>query len=213
MEILASCTLDESKKYTGKLVVQDEDEKPIKVMLNIISDGKIEEKDLGPSVKTVTFIGDNWELGSKKDGVAYYHEVPLGEKPRSEEGVVPLIRVPDGYSNMMELAKVCDSIPNSRLIGGNLLAIEGVRIGRFEDEKKKLYPVYNGIYDNFIESNLSELGNLTEVVKKAKKKLGSSDSEKKPSSKKSKSSPKPKKASVVAKSFTSLFSDSSGEEF
>ena len=114
---------------------------------------------------------------------------------------------------MMELVKVCTDIPNSRLIGGNLLAVEGVRIGRFEDEKKKLYPVYNGIYDNFIESNLSDIGNLTEVVKKAKKKLGSSESGKKSPGKKSKSSQKPKKVSVVAQSFTSLFSDSSDEEF
>lgn len=211
MEILASCTLEESKKYAGKLVVQDENEKPVKVSLNIVSDGSIESKDLGPNVKTVTFIGDDWQLASRKDGVSYFHEVPLGKEPKLVEGIIPLIRVPDGYSNMMELSDVCNKIPNSRLIGGNLLAVEGVRIGRFDDEKK-LYPVYNGIYDNFIESNLSEIGNLTEVMKKARKKLGSSDAKKKGKST-TKAASKPKKSSMVAKSFTSLFSDSDGEEF
>lgn len=221
MEILASCTLEESKQYNGKLVIQDDDSKPIKVKLNILSKDGIDKSELYENVKSVTYLG-TFPKFERKEGVSYFTELSL-EDVRSgfseTEGITPILRLPDGFSQLKELVGYCSIYPTLRVLGGNLLAVEGLRVGRYEEENKKVYPIYNGIYDNFVEMNLADIDNVTEIVKKAKSKMLSDEKKekkKKSSSSKSgekKGSSKPKKSSVVSKSFSVLFGDSSEEEF
>lgn len=222
MEILASCNLEESKQYNGKLVIQDEDSKPIKVQLNVVSKEKIDPKDLSENVKCVTFLGTFPDV-EKKNGVSYFSELSLDDVKSGfteVDGITPLLRVPDNYCQLKELVGYCNQYKSLRVVGGNLLAVDGLRIGRFEVDKKKIYPVFNGMYDNFLEMQLSDLGNVTEVVRKAKKKLNPEDKPKKSKSKKDKTSKpkkekvsKPKKSSAMLNSFNSLFNESSEEEF
>lgn len=225
MDFLASCSVEESQKFSGKLVVPAEDEgKPGKVMLNIVcrTGDKSLIKHIGGNVKSVTYIGDMMDFDgdqfeSMPDGV--FHEVCLSEYEEhgavQYAGVTTLIRVPDGYCNMRHLYDICNERSDVRIIGGNLLGIDGVRIGRFQSGKDKIAPVFNGVYDSFLEVDLSELNDLTELVKKAKKKMktssdGESKKKKKGKSKESNSKPRVNK---VANSFSCLFNENDEEEF
>ena len=225
MDFLASCSLEESQQYSGKLVIPAEDGgKPGKVMLNIVCEGGDRSllKSIGGNVKCITYIGemfgfDEESFDDMPQGV--FHEVTLNdfgvETTPQYDGVVTLVRVPDGYCDMRNLYNICKARSDVRVIGGNLLAVEGVRVGRFEGGKDKIAPVFNGVYDSFLEVGLSELGDVTELVKKAKKKMKDTSDEKKPRKKKEKSSestPKRKENKIV-KSFGCLFSNSDEEEF
>ena len=225
MDFLASCSLEESQQYSGKLVIPAEDGgKPGKVMLNIVCEGGDRSllKSIGGNVKCITYIGemfgfDEESFDDMPQGV--FHEVELDdfgvETTPQYDGVVTLVRVPDGYCDMRNLYNICKARSDVRVIGGNLLAVEGVRVGRFEGGKDKIAPVFNGVYDSFLEVGLSELGDVTELVKKAKKKMKDASDEKKPRKKKEKSSestPKRKENKIV-KSFGCLFSNSDEEEF
>lgn len=225
MDFLASCSLEESQQYSGKLVVPAEDGgKPGKVMLNIVCDngGRDLLKSIGGNVKCVTYRGDmiGFDEESFEDipqGV--FHEVCFSdfsvEDTPAYTGVTTLVRLPEGFCDMRTLYKICNSRPDVRVIGGNLLGVDGVRIGRFDGGKDKLAPVFNGVYDSFIEVGLSELGDLTELVKKAKKKMKDTTKEPKPKAKKEKSqdtTPK-RKVNKISTSFSCLFSESDVEEF
>lgn len=215
MEILASCTLDESTKFEGKLLLEGEEgSKPDKVFLNVVvEDGNLGIlNSLNSNIKCVTYKGEVDFSGIKVPENKIFMEVsyPVDEVP-NVEGVTTLVRFPDGFSDMRAVYNLCSKHPNIRVIGGNLLNIDGVRIGRYGAGKDKGSVVFNGVYDQFLEVPLSELGNLKDVVKKARKKLESSDSEKRTKT------PKEKKATPkrnnIAKSFSSLFSNTEEEEF
>lgn len=224
MDFLASCSYEESQQYSGKLVIPADEGKPGKVMLNILckTGDRSVVKAIGGNVKCVTYLGgmldfDVAGFDSIPDGV--FHEVSLEEyesgKAPQYAGVTTLIRLPDGYCNMRHLFNICKSREDVRVIGGNLLGVDGVRIGRFQSGKDKQYPVYDGVYDSFFEVNLSELGNITELVKKAKKKMKTTTDEATPKKKKGKAketSPKPK-VNKVANSFSCLFSENEEEDF
>ena len=111
---------------------------------------------------------------------------------------------------MRVLKEVCDKYPTVRFIGGNLLGVEGVRIGRYDEGKDKCSPVFKDIYDNFVEVDLEDLDNLQEIVKKTRKKAESQIKEKtkkKSKSAKAKSStPKEKKVPKRKEAFSKLFS-------
>lgn len=227
MEILASCSYEESLKFDGKLVIDGEDgSKPDKVSLNVI----VENGDLSlinklkPCVKCITYKGNVDFTGIAEDCKNVFYEMPLSEVVDKEgsfkdsivypNGVTTLVRLPDDYSNMKLVKSLCNSYPTVRVIGGNLLNIEGVHIGRYEVGKDKGSPVYNGVYDQFLEIPLSEIGNLKEVVKKARKKLDSTETEKKSKgSKVAKEKKAVSKKNEMAKSFSSLFSTIEEEEF
>lgn len=218
MEILASCSLEDSLKYDGsKLVIDREDGgKPDKVVLNIVvSDGNVDTlNNINSNVKCVTFDTDvadfsGVDLSEVKADI--FQEYSLDDEIHEVDGVTPLIRVPDGYSNMRALWDVCRRHPTARVIGGNLLQVRGVNIGRYAAGKDKGSPVYNGIYDQFLEVPLIEIGNLHEVVKKARKKLEGVSTEKR--SKTSKEKKQVAKKKDVSKSFSSLFSDIEEEDF
>lgn len=224
MDFLASCSLEESQQYTGKLVIPAEDGgKPGKVMLNIVAPngGRDLLKALGGNVKCITYTGemvgfDEESFEDVPQGV--FHEVSLeeyeGGYAPQYTGVTTLIRLPDGYCDIRNLYNICTERKDVRVIGGNLLGVEGLRIGRFDGGKEKLAPVFSGVYDSFIEVCLDELGDVTELVRKAKKKMKSSGEEKpkKRKEKSAESSPKKKSASI-ANSFSCLFSESDAEEF
>lgn len=225
MDFLASCSLEESQQYTGKLVIPAEDGgKPGKVMLNIVINGGDRSllKSMGGNVKCITYTGDMYgfdEESFEDVPAGVFHEVCLEEFSVEETpkytGVTTLIRLPEGYSNMRNLHSICAQREDVRVIGGNLLAVEGVRVGRFEGGKDKIAPIFNGVYDSFLEVSLGELGDVTELVRKAKKKMKSVSDESKPKKKKEKSSestPK-RKVNSIANAFSCLFSESDAEEF
>lgn len=207
MEILASCSLAEVMQYSGKLQIENEDGgKPDKVSLNVVvEDNDISVLDkIGSNVKCVTFKNLEGSIPERYKGkvfneVAYEPNMYV----RDMEGVTTIIRLPEGYSDMREVKSLCGRGENIRVIGGNLLNIDGVKIGRYDTGKDKGSPVYNGIYDQFLEVDLKDLGNISEKVRKARKKINSANE--------SKNSKSPKKAKVVSKkndiskSFTALF--------
>lgn len=226
MDFLASCSYQDSQRFSGKLVVPSEDGgKPGKVYLNIVSetDDRSLVQLIKGNVKSVTYTGGMPSFAEEvfedlPQGV--FHEVPLSEFSVTDtpqyKGVVTLVRLPDGYNDMRYLHSICSQREDVRVIGGHLLGIEGVRVGRFDSGKDKLYPVYDGMYDSFLEVGISDLDNLTELVRKAKK--PSSDKPKgssKPRAgkKSSEDGNTPRKTNKIATSFSCLFSESDVEEF
>lgn len=195
MELLASCNLEQARRFNGKLVIPNEDSKrPDKVYLNVEyseSDGSAEQflervSELDKSlVKCVSFpeeyagvlVSEDWKgrvfvyttLDTVMQGVNY---------PESD-GVISLIRLDEDYPSekykptLRDLVRVCEKHADVRFIGGNLLGVEGLRIGRFDDGKEKMSPVFKDIYDAFVEVRLDDLDGLTEIVKKTRKKAES----------------------------------------
>lgn len=230
MKILASCDIDKAMGFNGKLVLPNEDEKkPDKVMLNIVVDGccgysneEIFRKasDLGKDiVQCITFkveegrfasyVPTEWEGKIFNEYSAGYYDdpnVPVCDKATS------LLRLPEGYSNMRVLYDMSKKYPNVRYIGGHLLGIEGIRIGRFDTGKDKMSPVFKDMYDAFVEVDLDDLNGLQEIVKKTRKKaekMFSDGTKRKPRVGK----PKVKKVSKRVEAFNSLFAGDAEEEF
>jgi len=86
---------------------------------------------------------------------------------------------------MLEAKEICTKYPYARIVGGNLLGVEGVRIGRYDTGKDRMSPVFNEMYDSFIEVLLKDLDGIQEVIKRNKKKIKSMvEKEKKPREKK-----------------------------
>lgn len=112
-----------------------------------------------------------------------------------------LVRLPDGYSNMLELHKKSMRRPNIRFVGGYLLQVEGVNIGRYDKDLQSHDGVFLGAYDEFVEANLDELSDIKKVYSKVKK-VVSSDSDKQEKKKEKK-----KVGSTLSTSFNRLFGD------
>lgn len=163
MELLASCTVERANSFNGKLSVSDEEGKDIKVSLNVLVD------DVMPvsfsNVKCITAGIGGKVVGLENAPVPVFYECALGDEIPQGIGGTVLVRLPEGYCNMLEAKELCDKYPNVRVIGGNLLNIDGVRIGRFDGNKPV---VCNGVYDTFIESGIDDLEGIKEKVKKAK---------------------------------------------
>lgn len=233
MRILASCDIDRAIGFNGKLVLPNEDEKkPDKVMLNIVVGGccgysneEVFQKasNLGKDiVQCITFkveegrfasyASTEWEGKIFNEYSAGYYDdpnVPVCDK------VTSLLRLPEGYSNMRVLYDMSKKYPNVRYIGGHLLGIEGIRIGRFDTGKDKMSPVFKDMYDSFVEVDLDDLNGIQEIVKKTRKKAeGLEAGVKKPrvkrSGSKAKAEKKPPKRLVA---FNSLFSGDEEDEF
>lgn len=130
-------------------------------------------------------------------------------------GVTNIIHVSDGvYPDLRLLVSYCNMGENIRVIGGNLLCVDGLRVGRIEGNKPL---VCSGVYDSFIEadeSELSDMNTLLEKIKQAEKSLSkamlkSNKSKSSNSSKKSPSQPsepkKPSSNSKKATAFSNLF--------
>lgn len=179
MEILASCSLEESKEKSGKLVIAREDKKSAdKVTLNVVvRDGdQAVFKNLTGNERCVTFIDNPVSTCPEEWKGKVFNEYPFGIDYSSiseVDGVISLIRLPKAYSDMRTLKDINKDYPNLRFIGGNLLGIEGVNIGRYEQGKSKMSPVFSEMYDTFLEVPLSELDNIEELVRRNKRKVTS----------------------------------------
>lgn len=165
--ILATCNLEESKGYQGKLSNGDE-----KVSLNIkVGEDELKDAfDEALSNRSVFCISvDNWsgkelpEVPEQLKNKVYVME-DKDEVRVSPEGYISYVVLPDGYSNMREVLNICEKAENVRVTGGHLLGINGVRIGRTDKGKEKMLASFNGIYDAFLEVGIKDLDNL-EVIK------------------------------------------------
>ena len=197
MELLASCSLEQARGFSGKLVIPNEDSRrPDKVYLNVEyseKDGTVNEffrkvSGIGGSlVRCVSFpagcagvvVPEEWR------GRSFVYtdlDTVIGDVDYSEsEGVVSLVRLggdfpSDRYrANLRTLVEVCGKLPSVRFMGGNLLGVEGLRVGRFNEGKDRMAPVFKDIYDTFVEVRLDDLDGLTEIVRKTRKRAESTD--------------------------------------
>lgn len=224
--LLAKCK-DISKivGYKGKLVLDDEDGgKSEEVLLNIVLDeentsGGIEEalKDISiKGIKNVMCYTITKGVGSIPESLHgmvfrlhkynnYFDYSILDENPM---GVIPLVELPSGFCDMRIVYDIAMKYPNVRFIGGNLLEIPNINIGRFDKGKEKMSAVFNGVYDYFTEVDFDNI-KVKEVMSKLKTKSGTTI---KKSSKSS--APKVSKPSVKdrkSESFSRLFGGSGCE--
>lgn len=214
MEILASCSIDDALKYNGKLVIPVEDRKsPDRVSINVVvEDGDVGVyKKLSGSEKCITFVNHPIDFCPTEYEGKVFNEFSLDDlmngRVTEVNGVVTLIRLDKDFSNMRTLYSYNKKYPSIRFIGGNLLGIEGVNIGRYDAGKEKMSPVFNEMYDTFLECSLEDLDNIQEVIKRNKKKISGMSEKKKGSGK-----AREKKPSIRKVSFQNLFSDTE-EEF
>lgn len=221
MQILASCSLEEASRFNGKLVLPNEDaKKPDKVFLNIVANGNecldvFKKVDEIPSVKCITFMGGEVRyVPTGHEGMVFVEET-LEEVLQGDtsypNGVVVLVRLPKDFPNaqynMRTVYDLSIKNPNMRFIGGNILGVEGIRIGRFDSGKEKMSSVFSDIYDTFVEVDLGDLDGIQEIVKKTRRRAEHIVKEKKPKA------PREKKVSRRVQAFNSLFGDSSEVEF
>lgn len=220
MLIVASCSLSEAVEANGKLVTVDEEgNKSDRVLLNVeISESDTDVPEMLKKIPkgTVKFFTVDSDITVDTD-LPVFRSYTL--KDVLENGMkteyIPLVNVGDDFpnanANMRTLYELSLSHPGVRFIGGRLLALNGISIGRFDEGKSKMSVNYSDVYDNFLEVKLSEIGNLKKIVKKSRKKL--EDAEDKPKKKKASKEHKPGKASKRVAAFSNLFSDVEEVEF
>ncbi len=220
MLIVASCSLSEAVEVNDKLVTVDEEgNKSDRVLLNVRiseSDTDVPEMLKNISKGTVKFFTVDSDITVDTD-LPVFRSYTLEDA--LENGMktkyIPLVNVGDDFPNanvnMRTLYELSLNHPGVRFIGGRLLALNGISIGRFDEGKSKMSVNYSDVYDNFLEVKLSEIGNLKEIVKKSRKKL--EDAEDKPKKKKASKEHKPGKASKRVAAFSNLFSDVEEVEF
>lgn len=193
MELLASCSLEESKSFSGKLILPaDGNAYPDKVSLNVEvtpeNIGNFSFDALSSNVKCVTFISCGMPEVPEKWKGHVFNQVSGSEGYTNIDGVVNLICNSEKCTlDLRQLAEECKRDPSVRVIGGKLLQVEGIRIGRYDKGKDRHSPVYDGMYDTFMEVQLDYLEGIEERISKAKKKEESDGEEKKPKSKSGKS--------------------------
>lgn len=235
MELLASCSLEQAKGFNGKLVIPNEDsKKPDKVFLNIEYDESVGttseffkrvstlDKNL---IKCISFphgyegisVPEEWK--GKSFVYTNLDEVVSNPNYTESDGVISLVKLSDDYQSkkykptLRDLTAVCEQHTNVRFTGGNLLAVEGLRIGRYDTGKDKMSPVYKDIYDTFVEVNLNDLDGLKEIVSKTRKKAEAGESGKKAKVRsKGTSKPKENRSSKRAEAAMRLFGGAE-EEF
>lgn len=210
--ILASCSYIECKTYSGKLVLKQDDitnnssKKPknVEVLLNIVDDDieNIIKNGIGVAKCVTTRVSPSSCPDSLKGKIfrEYVYGDDLSLVNELPDGVIPLLRLPKGFSDMREVSSLMTSYPKLRVYGGNLLEIPGFRIGRYDEGKDKMSSVFNGSYDVFREVPLSSI-EVVRVFPKAKK-----------SSKSKSSSPKVNNVSKKSETFSKLF-EGMGSEF
>lgn len=220
MLIVASCSLSEAVEVNGKLVTVDEEgNKSDRVLLNV----EISESDTDVSEMLKKIPKGTVKFFTVDSDIAVDTDLPVFRSYTLEDALengmkteyIPLVNVgedfPNANVNMRTIYELSLSHPGVRFIGGRLLALNGISVGRFDEGKSKMSVNYSDVYDNFLEVKLSEIGNLKEIVKKSRKKL--EDAEDKPKKKKVSKEHKPGKASKRAAAFSNLFSDVEEVEF
>ena len=201
--ILASCSLEEAKKYSNKLVVVSdvEGKKLEEVQLNVVTSNPDEamSKGVGVAKCITTDVSPSICPDKYKGNVFRVYKYPNIEGVDDEvDGVVPLITLPEDFSNMREIFDMSQNHPNVRFIGGNLLEIPGVKIGRYDKGKEKMSSHFFKVYDIFREVDLNTI-KVQEVMSKIRSKSASGSRVKKSAQKKP--SVKAKKVETFAKFF------------
>lgn len=197
MQFLAKCSVEEAKKYNGKLVIPNEDSKKVdKVFLNIeVHDSEeLEEayRFTPGLVKCITsWVKPMYCPEAWKGNVfcAYSYENDVVGKDHTD-GVKPLLIASQGYCNMRDIYNISLKTEDLRVIGGCLLDIEGINIGRYNSNKGDSTAVFDGMYDTFVEINIEDLENLQEIASKVRKKVSESDIKEKKSKDGKSSKPK-----------------------
>ena len=207
--ILASCSLDEAKKYRNKLVLLQEKDskKPEEVLLNIVTDEPdvVISKGIGVAKCITTTVSPTSCPDSLKGNVfRVYRSDDLDGICDEVDGVVPLIVLEDGFSDMRVVFNLSVEYPNARFTGGNLLGIPGLKIGRYDKGKEKLSSHFNGMYDIFREVELSSIS-VQEVMPKTRSKCSVSTRVKKVAQK------KPTTKSKRAETFEKFFGGCTNE--
>lgn len=207
--LLASCSYEESKKFNSRIVLVSEDvtnKKPEEVRLNIVTDNPNEVfiGGIGVAECMTTRVSPNFcptVLQGNVFRLYDYGEDLVGVNSEIE-GVVPMLVLPDGYSDMRELSSIVLKYPNLRVTGGNILEIPGIKIGRYDKGKEKMTSVFCGVYDIFKEVDLQDI-KVQRIMSKVRTK-----------SQKSGSSPQKQGVSKSRKTETfSKFFGSGGDEF
>lgn len=157
--ILASCSYKEYLGYVGKcLITSDEKEE---VRLNIVTSGPKEVLMTNLNAMCVTVQGCDDFIIPSGTSVDFFRELSLDSYLEGgfakTPGVTCLVRLPDDYSDMRTLYDISLKDDSVRFIGGNLLEIPGIKIGRYSTGKEKLSSVFNGVYDYFRECPLDEI--------------------------------------------------------
>ena len=221
MEILASCSLEESQSFNGKLSVAGTSDK---VSLNVLVTDESESDvfdRVGSNVKFITFVGKKATycptgLEGRVFNQYSFQDLENGSISPSM-GVTDLVALDSDFCNMKVLSEYCEKYPSVRFIGGNLLQVDGVRIGRVSEGREKLPIVLDGVYDSFVEVNLNDLEGVSEKVSKAKRGLEiSSEGKKRGGSKggsKTSKEPKEKKVSKRAQSLAMFLNNDEEEAF
>ena len=208
--ILASCSFEESRKYHNKLVLltDSDSKKPEEVMLNIVTDEPdlVLSRGLGVAKCVTTSVSPtSCPEGLKGNVFRVYNYGEIDGIGEEVDGVVPLIRLDDDFSNMRELYNLSLEYPNVRFIGGNLLGIPGLKIGRYDKGKEKISAHFHGIYDIFREVELADIS-VQEVMSKIRSKQSVGTRVKKTATK------KPNAKSKKVETFAKFFGDC-GSEF
>lgn len=157
----------------------------------------------------LTFIGcmPNEEVPSHCKGRVFseYTLEGISEIPVNPS-IVPLVRLPKGYNKMMELKTLSEKYSDVRFVGGSLLSVGGIKVGRYDAKPSILCDIF---YDNFLELSLDELPSSTSLLQEAQNRLSlyqSKPSKTKSTKAKPKSKAKPKQNSKAAV-ISNLFSD------
>lgn len=211
MKFLASASCDEALTHSGRLVLPAEDgKKPHKVTLNVIAEDESVFQKVSGNEEFITFKGYIPKFVPTSFEGKVFYETSLEEVENNKSafcrGLTPLVRLDTDFCDMRRLYNCSQANPSVRYIGGNLLSIPGIKIGRFDSDKKPV--VCNGVYDDFIEVNLSDLNNIQEIVKKVKVKIVDGEevvSKRRKGDKK----PKEKKVNKRVSAFGSMFGSES----
>ena len=215
--LLASCSCDDALKYRNKLVlVSNEDKKkPEEVWLNIFveNDMGLKEvfmKGMGVAKCITTVSSPKVDIPDKfrnKVFRIYKYKNDYGSMLRDydnfslieeeKEGVIPLIVLPDGFCDMKYVYNLSLKYPQARFMGGNLLEIPGLKIGRFDDGKEKMSAVFNGVYDVFREVSFDDI-KVQEVMSKVRSKSSNGS---RPKSSVKRVTPKSKKSEAFSRFF------------
>lgn len=220
MHLLASCNVEQSKSFSGTLVLPNEDKKtPDKVSLNIVvEDGNTEVfKVLDKGNEFVTFVEAPTTFCPTSFKGRVFNQYSLNQlegglvKPVND--VIDLVKLPEGYCDMLRLKNLTEEMPDIRFIGGKLLGVEGVNIGRTDAGKDKMSPVFIDFYDTFLEVDLNDLSGIQEKVKKTRTKIeGVAKTKVAKGKKKSSGEKAERKVPKRVVAFNNLFSNSE-EEF
>lgn len=213
MLFLARCSEDEVRGIKGKLIIPSEEgKKDDRVLINlVVPNGDVGVFDrLTGKEYCVTF--ENTVIDAIPNGLPeamngrVFNKVSydvFSKDPSGYSDSVPLlVELPSDFTDMRVLYDYCMNYPQVRFIGGKLLGIKGLRIGRSDEGKDNMSSVYEGMYDGFVETSLSDLSNIREIVKRVKTKVIEGSDKKVSKAKKEKVVKPNKKVESFKKLFT-----------